>query len=576
MRRAALWLLLWLTAPVRAERIPDGAFVRTAGPDFVVSGRRVVFLGANVDGLHGEHRDRYRDTLRALVRDGMTVGRQWVVGEGPVDASLWARRHVLVRAGPEGFLDAAYAHLDHILAEARELGLRLILTLANHWPDYGGVPAYLAWAGRPADGLSREAFYSDERIRAFYRAGLDRLLLRTNTVTGIRYTEDPTIFAWELMNESVVLTAAGAAARRAWIVEMARYIRARDPNHLIAPGLLGYATRAERREWVAVHQLPEVDYCDSHLYPEAAEGAALARLIDDALDDRAQLARHVIGKPLLIGEFGFRTDRGPRLHGQPRAQWLHRFLARVLHNGSGGALLWIYEPFSGTPRDFGIYIDRADTDDLRQVVRTLAPRFRLPPQVRNPRLSAARGEAPLHELMTQLHGPTRPHSGWVRQGGQRTLHIPPDGFALCRFERAGVWAGGAVLHTYGADTGHCDYRFVGPGAPPPTQVRIAARLSSEWPGASAPPEGGSEVRVLLDGHQVGRLHVVPDDGVGRWEEIRVEDPVLLRRLADGVHTLRFAVPEGPAAHGLALYGPATGREPAPPGEYGPLRITYLP
>src|SRR5207237_477860 len=141
------------------------------------------------------------------------------------------------------------------------------------------------------------AWYRDERVRAFYKAGVTRLLERVNTITGVRYADDPTIFSWELMNESRVASTESVTARREWIAEMARYIKAIDPRHLVAAGLSGYRGPAERAEWLRIHRLPEIDYCDSHFYAQGVDTVASAAALRDAMDDLAQLARFVVGKP---------------------------------------------------------------------------------------------------------------------------------------------------------------------------------------------------------------------------------------------------------------------------------------
>ena len=364
----------WRSGVLRGMRIPDGAFVRAAGTELVVNGSPFAFVGANFDGVHGDdQRGRLDEVLAAMSEDGITVGRQWVVGEHPSDDCGRYLRPYLFRCGPNEFLEETYQQLDRVLVQARERGIRVILTLSNQWGDYGGIPMYLRWAGLPtSEPASDEAFYSDRRVREFFRAGLDRLLGRVNSISGERYIDDPTIFSWELMNESSVTTAAGAAARRRWIVEMARYIKRRDPNHLVAAGLRGYALQSQRQEWILVHRLPEVDYCDSHLYPQEEPHITSWELLRDFLSDRAHLAHAVIRKPLIIGEFGFRTDSAPIWLGLPRAEWVARMLRHVRAQGVAGALVWIYQPFFNKPRDYGIYVDRAETDDLRWALRTAA------------------------------------------------------------------------------------------------------------------------------------------------------------------------------------------------------------
>jgi mannan endo-1,4-beta-mannosidase len=212
-RLSLLFALLLLAPQAASAQIPDGAFVRVAGTRFVVGKKTFPFVGANMDPLHGElNRARFAEIIKAARADGLTVARVWALGEGAADASPWRVKHELFRVGPDHFLDEPYLLLDHVLAEARARGLRIILTLANHWDDYGGVGAYLDWAGLPKAGFgARDRFFADEHTRALYRAHLDRLLERTNSVTGVRYVDDPTIVAWELMNESQVASSEGAA-----------------------------------------------------------------------------------------------------------------------------------------------------------------------------------------------------------------------------------------------------------------------------------------------------------------------------------------------------------------------------
>jgi hypothetical protein len=68
------------------------------------------------------------------------------------------------------------------------------------------------------------------------------------------------------MNEAQAITGRWAE-RRAWFAEMSAYLKSLDPNHMIAPGAWGYRSSSERREWLADHAIPTIDYCDVHSYP---------------------------------------------------------------------------------------------------------------------------------------------------------------------------------------------------------------------------------------------------------------------------------------------------------------------
>lgn len=565
MRR--FFLLAWACAALPAAAAPpirDREFVVVDKGRFTVGGKPFAFVGANLAAVQGgRNRGRYRDTIEALAHDRLQVGRIWAFAEGPHDAGPWFREDHLFRAGPGGFIEESYQQLDRVLAAARAAGVRLIVSLANNWSDYGGVPEYLRWAGVAEDDPA--AFYSDERVRALYREGVVKLLARTNSVTGVPYRDDPTIFSWELINESVAETPEARAARRSWIVEMARLVHERDPHHLVGAGMQGYGGRDERAEWIAVNRLAGVDYCDSHLYPQTSDRVESWQRLADYLDDRAQLARFVIGKPLVIGEFGVHTsgDDAARWLGMPRRELLAKLLARMADDGVDGALAWIYQPWPGRERDFGIYVDRPSTDDVRVELARAAERAAGGPRPKNPRLGAQQGERPLYDPFVTTVGRAAPVSGWRRDGARALLAIGPGEFQRARFEHQGTWDRTALYHFYGAGAGRVDYRF----APPPgpiARLAVRARLSSEWPGTRAPPDGGSHVEVWLDREKLGELDAVADDGIGTVHELAL-DGAQARRLGGGAHTLSFVVPDRPGQHGLCVYGKATGRGAVPPG-----------
>lgn len=92
--------------------------------------------------------------------------------------------------------------LDFVISEARTYGIRLVLSLTNNYHDFGGRPQYIQWAknaGVPVNG--DDDFYTNAVVKGYYRNHLQKVLTRVNTVSGTAYRDDPTIMAWELMNE---------------------------------------------------------------------------------------------------------------------------------------------------------------------------------------------------------------------------------------------------------------------------------------------------------------------------------------------------------------------------------------
>jgi mannan endo-1,4-beta-mannosidase len=565
--------------PPAPAPLAAGAFVRVDGTRLVLQGKPFRFVGANLGVMHDQPwRSRYRDTLAAAACDGLTVGRIWALGEGTPDAEAWRRQGSLFRAGPDGWIEDSLRHLDRVLAEARRQGVRLIVTLSNNWGDYGGVPMYLRWGGvDPEEWGGRTRFFADVRIRGWYRAHLERVVGRVNSVTGVAYRDDPTILAWELMNESTFVGDEAARARRAWIVEMARLVKKLDPNHLVSPGLLGYDSRREREEWLRVMQLPEVDYCDLHFYPTDNEHKLKGRApIERAVDDAAQLARFVARKPLVIGEFGF-PSQPPLWEGLARPAWFDVFLGRALDDGAAGVLAWIYEPWQGRERAHGIYFDNALGTAVRSVLRKQAALLAAgPPELRNPQLRPERGVTPFLDQTVTVTTKKKPATVWKPAfDGSLVLEVAPGDFTGARWERLGTWDGGPLVHAYGSDSGWFEYGFQLPPNRKPRELHVRARLSSEFPGSSSPPEGYSTVQVSIDGLLVARLVVIADDGIGRWYQVTLEDRALLARLATGAHTLRFEVPDGPHARGVAIYGANTGKGTIHVDDGGPLSLKLI-
>jgi len=237
------------------------------------------------------------------------------------------------------------------------------------------VTQYLRWAGindaaddRYKFGINNEKaflFYTNSETRRLYREHVERLATRRNTVTGVLYRDDPAIFGWELMNEAQVLTGRWAE-RRAWFAEMSAYLKSLDPNHMVAPGAWGYRSSSERREWLADHALPSIDYCDVHNYPRddldsyVDSPAALKEFIEN----RAAAA-FSLGKPLVLGEFGMSVD-GHR--GVSQVDWYKAFFDGNAAAGAGGAMFWILTP--DTHRGYGVtYSTPRDDAVLREVSR---------------------------------------------------------------------------------------------------------------------------------------------------------------------------------------------------------------
>ncbi len=340
-----------------AAPIREGAFVEADGAGFRVGDEPFRFVGANAAMMHGEAmREAAPRLLDAVRADGIRVVRVWAFGEADDDGRRW-RRDYAFRLGPEEWVEESFVHLDRVLAEARARDVRVILVLANRWADYGGLSQYARWIGvepRRRHLLHAEVgvVLRDERVRALYRAHVEKLVTRRNTITGVSYRDDPTIFAWELVNELTTGTCATADAVRSFVDDMSRFVRERDPNHLIGAGHGGYKSALSRETWCDVHALPAIGYADHHAYPEHVRAIAAPEELTPWIADRAHLAREVLDKPLVVGEIGFARD-DPRF--APRAEWLAAFFRLTDEAGAAGVMPWIYRPWDERDDRHGIW-----------------------------------------------------------------------------------------------------------------------------------------------------------------------------------------------------------------------------
>lgn len=112
--------------------------------------------------------------------------------------------------------------------------------------------------------------------------------------------------------------------------------------------------------------------------------------------------------------------------------------------------------------------------------------------------------------------------------------------------------GATHLHAFGAGQGRLVYR-VRLTTAPGQETFVIARLSSEHPWYSAPPDWVSDVKLVVNGQAYGTRRVIADNGSG--ERYRWRVPAAAWRA--GRNSIAFVVPlDSPYQNGLCIYGPA--------------------
>lgn len=335
------------------------AFVTREGSDLYLHGRPFRFAGSNNYYPIYKSPAMVTALFDKVAASDFAVMRVWstvVVGnqdgsnsvDGPKEGVYM---HYWDGAAP-AFNDGAdgLQRLDSVVAEAAKRKIKLILPLVNNWNEFGGMNQYVRWRG----GQYHDEFYTDATIKAWYKAWISHLLNRKNSITGIRYKDDPTIMMWELANEPRCIGSGGAngyprspncttSTLVSWAAEMSRYIKNIDRNHLVSVGDEGFLCLPNGTDWTdncsegvdsyAFAALPHIDAMSVHLYPDADSWGKTPQWGTEWILKHAQKAKK-LRKAVYLGEFGTKSKdvRNPVYFEWTRA---------VFASGTNGALYWI-------------------------------------------------------------------------------------------------------------------------------------------------------------------------------------------------------------------------------------------
>jgi hypothetical protein len=182
---------------------------------------------------------------------------------------------------PGKFSEEAFKTMDLALALANEYQVRVIFSLLNNWQWMGGRPQYSAFRGKTA-----EEFWTDRQLIDDFKKTIEYTINRTNTVSGIKYKDDKAIMCWETGNE--------LTCPMEWTIEICRYIKSIDSNHLILDGYNAIDHIPVREGSIAEKS---IDIVHSHHYEQNP-----ADFIENVKRNIAIVDKR---KPYIIGEFGF-------------------------------------------------------------------------------------------------------------------------------------------------------------------------------------------------------------------------------------------------------------------------------
>ncbi|XP_073152465.1 mannan endo-1,4-beta-mannosidase 6-like [Henckelia pumila] len=265
----------------------------------------------------GQSRYRVTEMLKRGAEMGLSVCRTWAFSDGSGPNALQIK--------PGVFNERVFKALDFVLVEARRHRVRLILSLVNNLNAFGGKAQYVKWAEEAGANVtsSRDPFFSDITIKGYYKAYVKAILTRKNSYTGVKYSEEPSIFAWELMNEPRCESVSCSPALQDWITEMAAFVKSMDQKHLVTVGLEGfYGPKSSQNhgvnpgDWAASlgsdfiqnSAIKDIDFASVHAYPHSwipeASLEAKAKYLSKWADAHIIDSQNVLKKPVLFTEVG--------------------------------------------------------------------------------------------------------------------------------------------------------------------------------------------------------------------------------------------------------------------------------
>ncbi|KAE8695158.1 hypothetical protein F3Y22_tig00110733pilonHSYRG00247 [Hibiscus syriacus] len=237
---------------------------------------------------------------------GMAMGRVRA-GYCPPSSSPFKKPYPSPLKNREDLNRDPHRGLDFVIAEARKYRIKLILSLTNNYESFGGKKQYVNWARSQGQYLTSDDMISSEIL--LLRATI-RIMSRYNSFTGIHYKDDPTIMAWELMNEPRCTSDPSGRTIQAWIMEMASHVKSIDRNHLLEAGLEGfYDNQLLRRrgsipawilEQISLQIIGSLGF--RHSYPPHMNNTS--SFLNNWLDAHIRDAKVVLRKQIVLAKFG--------------------------------------------------------------------------------------------------------------------------------------------------------------------------------------------------------------------------------------------------------------------------------
>jgi mannan endo-1,4-beta-mannosidase len=312
----------------------SGSFPTTSGTKFVIDGKPGYFAGTNSYWIGFLTNNSDIDlVMQHLASSGLKILRVWgfndvttIPTDGTVYFQSFANGEATINTEANGL-----QRLDYVVKSAETHGIKLIINFVNNWTDYGGIAAYFSYAGIS----SNTQWYNNTKAQTQYQKYIKAVVSR--------YVNSPAIFAWELANEPRC-TGCDLSTLKTWVINTSKYIKSIDAKHMVTTGEEGfgpiagddgsypYQLSAGGSNFTANCEVPTIDFCTYHLYPESWSVTPTLDWGNRWIKAHAK-ACTAVGKPCLLEEFGASNNCAIE------SSWQATALAAA---GTGGDLFWQY------------------------------------------------------------------------------------------------------------------------------------------------------------------------------------------------------------------------------------------
>jgi mannan endo-1,4-beta-mannosidase len=179
------------------------------------------------------------------------------------------------------------------------------VTLTNQWGDCENV------SGSPV--YKFESWYQSD-YKSTVDAGMTTTYREWVQEVVTRYRDNPTILAWQMINEGETRTAGtwscsstANASVHNWAVDVSGLIKSLDSNHLVSLGTIGNGQcgTSTGTAYEDLHAISTIDLCEYHDYDSPTSlmpGDQWNGLATRLSQCQAR------GKPMFIGEVGIKTS----------------------------------------------------------------------------------------------------------------------------------------------------------------------------------------------------------------------------------------------------------------------------